>query len=514
MIVTLPIVFVVSLGVCLALTPVVRDLAAWGGLVDRPDRRRKLHSRPTPVGGGVAVLLAGVAGVSAAFLVDNPWREQLRDQARPLLGLLVAAVVIAGVGLLDDWGVLRGRHKVLGQVVAIGILMTSGLVVRGVQLFGWQLDLGLLAVPFTAFLLLGSINSLNLLDGMDGLLSTVGLIVVLAMAAMAVLGGKGMAACVAVALAGGLLGFLRYNRPPASIFLGDTGSMLIGLTVGVLAIQSSLKGPAMVALAAPLACLTIPIADSLAAILRRKLTGRSIMTTDRGHLHHCLLRRGLSAWGVLGWVSVLCLLAVVGALACTAFNNELFALLSAASVVGILVGVRLFGHAEFLLVRQRGAAFFASFLRFRSPGKPVESAIRLQGSADWKRAWSAVTACAGALNLRSLCLDVNAPALHEDYHARWSCRREQGENPGLWSAEIPLMVGGQAAGRVEVTGHRDDQPVWEKIAILTKLVEGIEERLAALAEQRAHPVVGAPHVLGALERGPVAAGGLVGNHVG
>src|SRR5439155_5894298 len=121
------------------------------------------------------------------------------------------------------------------------------------RIFDWHVELGLLAVPFTLFWLLGAINSLNLIDGMDGLLSSVGLIVTLAMAAMAVLGEQWMAACVAVALAGALLGFLRYNFPPASIFLGDSGSMLIGLVIGALAIRSSLKSPATVALAAPVA---------------------------------------------------------------------------------------------------------------------------------------------------------------------------------------------------------------------------------------------------------------------
>src|SRR2546428_6188308 len=104
-----------------------------------------------------------------------------------------------------------------------------------------------------------------------------------------------------MALAGALIGFLCYNLPPASIFLGNSGAMLIGLIVGALAIMSSLKGPATIALAAPLAALTIPIFDTSAAIVRRKLTGRSVYTTDRAHLHHCLSRRGLSdRRGVLG----------------------------------------------------------------------------------------------------------------------------------------------------------------------------------------------------------------------
>src|SRR5262249_45160095 len=131
---------------------------------------------------------------------------------------------------------------------------------------------------------------------------------------------------------------------------GDAGSMVIGLVIGVLAIRSSVKGPATVALAAPMALLIIPIFDTTAAIVRRKLTGRSIYSTDRGHLHHCLLRNGLSRLGVLGLVSSLCLLTVLGVLASIAWNNEALALLSAAAPIAILILTRLFGHAELMLV--------------------------------------------------------------------------------------------------------------------------------------------------------------------
>src|SRR5205085_11618611 len=157
----------------------------------------------------------------------------------------------------------------------------------------------------------------------------------------------------AAAVAGALLGFLFFNFPPATIFLGDCGSMLVGLVVGVLAIDASVKGAATVALAGPLALLVIPIFDTSAAIVRRKLTGRSIYTTDRGHLHHVLQRNGMSNRLVLLLVAGLCLLASGGALLTLALNNELFALVSAGAVVGILVISRLFGHAEFLLIKER-----------------------------------------------------------------------------------------------------------------------------------------------------------------
>jgi len=256
--------FAVSLVSSILLTPLVRALASRYGLTDKPDQRRKLHGQTIPVAGGLAVLLASLATLFIMLAADLcPWSEQFYQQASQWLGLAGAAIIISCVGVIDDWGYLRGRHKLIGQVLAITVLVSTGLVVKTVRLAGLELELGILAIPFTAFFLLGAVNSLNLLDGMDGLLSTVALIVTLAFAGMAAMSGDREAtACVAVTIAGALLGFLRYNFPPATIYLGDTGSMLIGLVIGSLAIRSSLKGPATVALAAPLAILAIPILDT------------------------------------------------------------------------------------------------------------------------------------------------------------------------------------------------------------------------------------------------------------
>ncbi len=487
--VTLIAIFLLSLVVSLVLTPHVHSLATRFNLVDRPDGRRKIHARPTPLGGGIAVLASSCLSLATAFLAAEWVRPSLDGEGRGLLGLLLAVFIICIVGVLDDYGLLRGRHKLLGQLVATCIVVSFGVVVPPIQVFQWSIDLGLFAYPFTVFLLLGAINSLNLLDGMDGLLSCVGIIILSAMSLMAILGEHTTPALVAMALAGSLLGFLRYNYPPASIFLGDCGSMLIGLVIGVLAIQCSLKKTATAALAAPLATLTIPILDTTAAIVRRKLTGRSLYTTDRGHLHHFLLSRGLSARWVLLCVSSLCLLTVVGALASLALKNELVAILSAAAVVGILIGVRIFGYTEFLLAWQRLVGAAGSWLQLRPKNQPQETEVHLQGSLYWKETWDRFTLCARELNLQSLRLDVNAPFIHEGYHALWYCPEKEAEMSSLWFAELPLMAFGQVVGRVEIAGRRDDRPIWDKIAILTKLAEHVETVVFSRAEQMGNGTV-------------------------
>jgi UDP-GlcNAc:undecaprenyl-phosphate GlcNAc-1-phosphate transferase len=475
---TLFLVLGLSCTASLVLVPAVRALARRYGLVDHPDGRRKTQVRAVPLAGGLAVLLALAGTVTALCLVPNRLQPHLLDQLPELVGLAVAAVVICVVGVADDCGYLRGRHKFAGQLLAIAVVMRFGLVVHSVRFFDWHIELGLLAVPFTAFWLLGAINSLNLLDGMDGLLSSVGIIISLGMAATAVLTEKWGAACLCVALAGSLLGFLRSNFPPASIFLGDAGSMLIGLVVGVLAIRSSLKGPATIALAAPAAMLAIPAFDTLAAILRRKLTGRSIYDTDRSHLHHCLLRRGLSNRLALLAISSCCLLTVLGALATLAFNNEAYAILASLVVVAGLVASRLLGYPEFLLLKNRLARVLHSFLPARRNSSPHHSAVHVQGSADWGELMERLVGAATVIGLERIRLDVNAPALHESYHEVWDCGLEDLLERGLWRTELPLFLRGQVVGRLEVTGRRNGGPLHEMVAAVEEMVDHFERQFA------------------------------------
>jgi UDP-GlcNAc:undecaprenyl-phosphate GlcNAc-1-phosphate transferase len=240
-------------------------------------------------------------------------------------------------------------------------------------------------------MLLGAVNSMNLMDGMDGLLGVVTVIVSLGLAVLAVLVNHWPAACAAVALAGAVLGFLWYNLPPASTFLGDAGSMLIGLVVGVLAIECSVTATGQMAVVAPAVLLTLPIFDTAAVILRRKLTGRSVYTTDRGHLHHCLLRHMLTHWQALALVAALCLVAAAGAVAGRAWANEYVAAGAGLFVVGSLVLTRLFGHTELELALKRSLSFGASILSAPRPGRPRQVEVRLQGSFDWTEFWSRLT---------------------------------------------------------------------------------------------------------------------------
>jgi hypothetical protein len=176
---------------------------------------------------------------------------------------------------------------------------------------------------------------------------------------------------------------------------------------------------------------------------------------------------------VLICISSFCLMTVVGALASLALGNELFAVLCAGAVVSILIVTRVFGYAEFLLVKKSLAASVNSFWSKPFNGRAHQIEVRLQGTADWKELWDAITTCADQLNLKIVRLDVNAPSLQEGYHARWE-RDGDDEDPSLWRAEIPVGSNGHTVGRLLIAGQRDLEAVYAKVARMEELVGHFE----------------------------------------
>jgi UDP-GlcNAc:undecaprenyl-phosphate GlcNAc-1-phosphate transferase len=471
----------VALAITLALVPLLRLVALRVGLVDRPDGRRKLQTRAVPKAGGLAVLCATVLTLALIAAFRPEVVAALSGDAR-FWSLFVAASFIGLVGLADDFRGLRGRHKLVGQLIAVSILIfPGGLYVGSVRLFGLEVELGALGLAFTAFWLLGCINALNLIDGMDGLLGIVAAIVCLTLAVVGALTGKWLVAVVAATMAGSLLGFLVFNLPPARVYLGDCGSMVIGLVVGAISIESSFKGPTAAALAAPAALLIIPILDTGAALVRRVLTGRSIYTTDRGHVHHCLLRRGMSRGAVLAVVGGLSLVAAGGGVLSYVFGTDQFALVGAAAVTATLLLTRWFGTGEVRLLIERGRAVLAAFQHGQTADRSHALEVHLQGNAAWNEVWLRLTEAAEGLRLRALRMDVNLPAIHEGYHARWQRFGAAGEADRCWRAEVPLFMGEQVIGRLTAVGCRDGGSAWFKLARLAAIVDQAEREATTLA---------------------------------
>jgi len=472
------------------LTPICRRFALATGMVDHPDAHRKLHREPIALCGGPVILLSSLfAAFFTPFLVvairakfwNDPW---------PIVGLSVGAIAIVALGMIDDRYTLRGRQKLFGQIGVAVWMVWSGYRMSGIDLIGIEINTAILMVPISVVWLLLTINSLNLIDGADGLCSSVGWIASTGIAAMATLGGHTLEGALAAGLAGSLLGFLVYNFPPAKVFLGDGGSMLIGLILGALAMRTALKGATAISLLGPVAIFAIPFFDSGMAILRRKLTGRSIFSTDRGHIHHSLLRWGLSHRGLLLMINILCAITAGGAMLGYMLKSELVALLSTLTVISCLVASRAFGYTELRLLSNRVYHFCGSFvpqLDVRSvDGLPKyrgrRHIVRFQGNRNWETIWDALLEFAEKHDLAKISLDLNAPWLHEGFHASWN-RTRMPDDSHLWRTQLPVFAESRSLGRLVLVGRMMDIDSASVMTELVEMLEGLQPDIIALVSE-------------------------------
>ena len=277
--------FLVALGVVLVLTPAVGRFARILGVVDQPGETRRIHLRPTPRLGGIALLL-GIFVPALAFL-------ELGGAYR---GILLGAAVATCVGIVDDFRGLPWWGKLGGQSTAAAIAIGSGVAIdRFTFPFIGIHDLpDWVGVPATFIWIVAIMNMVNFLDGMDGLAAGVCGIAGGTFAVIALSLGKPEAAILSAIVAGACFGFLHHNFYPARIFMGDSGSMLLGFILATLSIEGLLKTAATVALFFPLLVLAIPIVDTSFVLAKRLKYGRPLYAADRTHLHHRFANIGFS----------------------------------------------------------------------------------------------------------------------------------------------------------------------------------------------------------------------------
>ena len=475
---------IISFVAAAAAAPLIGHFCRRLDIVDRPDGQRKLHVKAVPLTGGPTLLVAIFAGLAAAFAVDSQVLQDTRGDARFLICLAAAAAVIVTVGLLDDRYRLRGRQKMAGQMLAAAVMLPSGIVIDRLGVFGFTVEFGDLGFLITLFWILGAINALNLIDGVDGLASTTGIVLSLSVAAVTfILDGRPDGLLLSLALAGSLGGFLIHNFPPARMFLGDSGSMLIGLLLGCVALKCSVKQYTVVAMVMPTAIWAIPIFDVLMAIIRRRLTGRSIYATDRGHLHHCLLRQGHTGARLLLVVGTLCAITGAGAVASAFYGNDLIALVAVVTAVMLLVASRSFGYAEMTLLGNRFRRVIASIFLRREGVRPLlhDEQVRLQGHHEWESLWDMLRTFAENHGLDCVELTVNMPSVGEAYHAAWRTKSSQ-EAHEVWKTEIPLVVDGIRVGHIRFEGASDDS-FTDWLVRLGHSLEPFESDLRAIVAQ-------------------------------
>ncbi len=339
--------FLASAAVALVLTPVVRTLVGRRGIVDSPNHRR-VNTSPVARGGGVAAAIAflAVGGALTFFQREIPTMPAPIGITTGQLGAVFAGGALAAlIGAIDDVFDLRARWQFLGQiglavfavVLGIGVVVVSNPVGPGLIVFAKPF-----AVAFTLVWIVGMLNSMNFIDGLDGLSTGIALIAALTLGVLSLTAvvNQPYVAVLCVALAGALLGFLRFNFHPATIFQGTAGVMFMGYTLAILSILGSAK------VVVALLVLGVPIIDTFWVIVRRLLAGRSPFTPDRGHIHHRLLDLGLSHRGTVLLIYAICV--SLGAIS--------LVVSTAAQVYGFLGALVGFGVVLFLLTRESAEA--------------------------------------------------------------------------------------------------------------------------------------------------------------
>lgn len=278
--------FATAFAITLATTPFAKWLSVKCGAIDYP-KDRGVHKKPMPRMGGVAIVLGFIITALLVFHFEQSMNP------KQFAGFMIGALLIAGLGVVDDMKNLPAKLKFCVQILAALIVIMSG---TRIQVVLWPVTtyLQTFSIPITLIWIVGVTNAVNLIDGLDGLAAGVTSIAALSLMVLCIMTGSTTAVMLTAALAGACLGFLPRNFNPAEIFMGDTGSTFLGFVLAVTSILGVFKGYALLAMIVSVLCVGLPVFDTICAMLRRIAKNQPIMQADRGHLHHKLIDKGFS----------------------------------------------------------------------------------------------------------------------------------------------------------------------------------------------------------------------------
>ena len=399
---------------CLIATPLCRDLFLRLKIVDHPDADRKLHLTPIPRIGGIPIVLSYVGALGLMLLIA-PHGARISIQHTQLLrSLLPAAALIFLVGLYDDIIGLKPRQKLAGQVAAAILAVSLGArltVINGLPHSAW------IMVPLSIFWLVGCTNAVNLIDGLDGLASGVGLFAVLATLLAAGLSGNLGLAMATAPLAGCLLAFLRYNFAPASIFLGDCGSLTIGFLLGCFSLIWSQRSGTLLGVAAPLMVLALPLIDVGLSISRRYLRSAPIFGADRGHIHHMVLARGFKPRDAALILYGVCGLSAFLAVLMNFMEHQFRGLIILIFLSLAWAGIHALGYVELSAVRRTlSRRTMLRILKDEIYLQELERAINLAASPE--ACWTVVRNACNDMNFASVQMLFHDHAFEETFEAQ------------------------------------------------------------------------------------------------
>ena len=454
-----------------------------------------MGAAPIPRLGGIAIGLGFYAPLIGLLFHNNMVAQRVYEEPHKIWAMLAGGLVIFALGLYDDMHGAGARLKFTVQVLVAASMYAVGFRIDAFSVpFAGHLVLGSFGLPLTLLWIVGVINAFNLIDGLDGLAGGVGFFAIATTFLLAISRGDVLMSLYMASLGGGILGFLVFNFNPASIFMGDSGSMFLGFVLAVTSLQTSLKSSTAVAILIPIVSLGLPIMDTLIAMLRRLATGRSMFQADREHIHHKLLSMGFTHRRAVILLYGLCIFLGAVALAMAFANSQQMTLLLAVVAVVVVVLIRKLGYLQLVgapgVLPRSSVTLKDHNLHLRAQARSAGERFRAAESRD--ELWQGLQKVASELEVQTLKLELQdrlTDGSAETIAYSW----EHATLPGT-PAELRLPLGTEQRGILRVglrlvpgqaESDRDQEIAIEMLSEhLTSALERLER-----ASLEAHAVV-------------------------
>jgi UDP-GlcNAc:undecaprenyl-phosphate GlcNAc-1-phosphate transferase len=463
--------FVVTAVLAAIFTPIVRHYAVRVGAVSNPGGRN-VNARSVPRLGGIAIALAMTCTLAMLLHLESGVGLNVQQEPRFVIGLLCGALLVFGVGVLDDTRHVKALYKLLVQIAAACVAFGCGFRIDAVSMpFGGALSMGIFSLPITVIWIVGIVNAINLIDGLDGLAAGIVFFAGLTNFVVAFLGGNIFLAAVMATLLGAIVGFLFFNFNPARIFMGDSGSYFLGFVIGTTSI--GYKASTTVALLVPMLALGVPIFDTLFTIVRRFIEKRPLFAPDRGHIHHRLMDMGLThRRAVLTLYGVSIVFTVTSIAIAIGRSWEIGAAIAAASIVAIGL-FRSVGYFDYLVRfnRQKERVRCADTQALLRSVPQTLAAFAAAQSEE--QVWSSLHEMLRAAELANAEVRSEADAVIQTFAVEEEAPRDE-----LVSARFPIGNDHVARGMVVFRWRAQENQVNPQTEILLQLaVDGLADAL-------------------------------------
>jgi len=469
--------FVLAVLFTLLVTPRVRALGqrlrAYGKGHDGQEQPQ------IPRLGGLAVFLATLAVWGALLLMPNAVRERFLSEWRTLVTLLVPGTLVMLAGVYDDVVGATPRQKLILETLAAGIVWLAGFRIVSLPFLGYHLHSSLLSFALTALWIIAVTNALNLIDGLDGLAAGVAFFVTVSVFVVSLIQGNHFVCILAITLAGALLGFLRFNFAPATIFLGDSGSLFLGFVLASLAIHTSQKSSTLLAIVVPFVAFGLPLLDTSLTVIRRFLSGHPLLLADHDHIHHRLLQNKLTLRVAVLGLYALAALFSLGSLLIIQSTGSLVALvavLAGASAWFLTGGLRYEELSELNVYVSRAMhsqrRVLANQILIRKASRQLEEAASLEES------WQVLASTLGDLDFDGvMCQFSQWPIGRAPSLAGWSQNGEGSSNES-WNVSVPLRAGEKVLGELRLwRALGKDRLLFQFSSLLDTLIPPFEKQL-------------------------------------